>query len=132
MDHDGGVEQALLGAQRRADDDHRDQLLAGAADVLERLERGVEQRVLMEQVLARVGGQPELREHDQRGVLLVRLLGERDRALRVEGGVADPHARHGGGDAHEAVTVDRLEWKLLERRHVQEYCVVRGWAQPAH
>ena len=73
VDHDRGVEQALLGAQRRADDRHRRELLAGGADLLDRLERGVEQRVLAEEVVGCVGGQPELREHDQRRVLFVGL-----------------------------------------------------------
>ncbi len=109
MKDDRSVEHALLGAQRRPEHDHRPQLLGGTAHVVNRLERGPEQRVLVEEVVGGVGRQPELREDDQRRVPVVGRPGERRRAFRVVCGVADPHARHRRGDAHVAVAVDRVE-----------------------
>ncbi len=112
MDHHCGVEQTLLSAQRRPDDRHRVELLGGLTDLLDGIERGVEQRVLSEQILARVGGEAQLREHDQRRVLSVCRLRERDRALGVEGRVGDPHTRNRSGDPRVSVAIDRVKRQI--------------------
>ena len=105
MDHDGGVEQAALGAQRRADQDHRAQVLAGLHDPRQPRVHPVQQRGLVKQVLAGVGGQAELGKDDQRRLLLVRGAGQLQRAAGVESRIADPHVRNRAGDADKAVAV---------------------------
>ena len=70
---------------------------------------GVEQRVLVEEVVARVGAQPELGEHREHGAAVMGALGELEGALGVVGGVGDPHSRDAGGDPREPVGVQRVE-----------------------
>ena len=109
MDHDGGVEEAALEAQRRADDEHRkeaarslDELVDGALD-------GVEQRVLEQEIVDRVGRQAQFGKDHQRGVKRIAFAREPQGLGEVGRHVGDPHARHAGGDADEVVGVERIE-----------------------
>ncbi len=115
MDYDGGVEQAALGPQRRAH--HQDGPQTGAVrdDPLDRVVHPVKQRMLMQEVVDRVGGQPELGEDHQRRAGIVRLSRERDRVLRVVLGLRDPNVRHGRRHAHEVVAVERVKRALIYR-----------------
>ena len=109
MDHHRGVEQPELGVQRRADDDHRRQRGAGVRDPFDRLDHGVGQRLLVQQVVDRVAGDAQLREDHQRGVGVRGARGQRERPLGVVVGIADPDVRDRGGHAREAVPVERVE-----------------------
>ena len=73
-----------------------------------RLDR-VEERVLQEQIVDRVGGDVELGKDDEVDAARVRLAGQRQRLLDVEGDVAGRGERARRGDADEAVAVDRAE-----------------------
>ena len=66
VDHDGGVEQPRPVPQRRADDDHRQQVGAGPHDLVQALVHGVEHGVLAEQVVDGVPGERKLGEQRDR------------------------------------------------------------------
>ena len=69
----------------------------------------VEQRILQQQIVDRVGRQAELgKDHDRRAGL-VALRGQPQRLAEIVGGVGHPGARHAAGDAHELVGVERIE-----------------------
>ena len=58
MDGDGAVEQFLFDQKRRANDRRRGQSTARLRDLTQRSISGVEQRILMEEVLIRIAGEP--------------------------------------------------------------------------
>ena len=109
VDDHRGVEQTALGDQGRANHDHRDQPGAGAHDRLQAGQHRVLHRALVEEVLARVGGQSQLREDRERGSGVGGALGHRHGAPGVELRVADSHVRDRGRDSHEAVVVRGME-----------------------
>src|SRR6185369_2792379 len=74
-------------------------------DPRERRLARVEERALVEQVVARVRRKPELGERDDDGAALRRLAQHLDRLARVERRVGDAHPRHRDGDAREAVAI---------------------------
>ena len=65
----------------------------------------VEQRALVEQVVAGVGREPELREGHQHRALGGGLAQQRDGLVRVEARIGDLHAGHGDREARKAVPV---------------------------
>src|SRR5439155_21038529 len=71
----------------------------------ERALGGVDQRALVEQVVAGVGGKAKLGEHGEQRLVARGLLHELERRVGVVPGIADAHARRRHRDAHEAVTV---------------------------
>ena len=79
---------------------------------LERDEHRFRQRVLVEQVLAGVCRQPELREHHDRGVGLGCPVRERQGPLGVDGRVADPDHRYARRDPCVAMAVQRCKRDL--------------------
>ena len=105
VDHDRAVEQATLDRQRRPDDDHRAHPDALGADPLERVKHRGEQCLLVEEVVDRVGAHPELREDDERRVVVRGTLRERQRALGVERRLGRAAVGHGARDADESVAV---------------------------
>ena len=62
MDGDGAVEEPALVAQGRAHKQQRAQLGAGGHHMGEGGERGVEQRILLEEIVVGVGREPKLGE----------------------------------------------------------------------
>ena len=109
MDHDRGVVEPVRHAQRRADHQHREQRLRGLDDLGDQFLDLVEQRILQQQILDRVGRQSQLgKDHDRR-TGLVALGGKPERLAKIVGGVGDPRARHAAGDAHELVGVERIK-----------------------
>ncbi len=76
MDHDGGVEQGAEPAQRRAHDQHRKQRARGFDDRRDAALDRIEQRVLKQQVVDRVGRKAELRKQHQRRLAGIALGGE--------------------------------------------------------
>ena len=104
--HDrGAVEQRMVHAQRQPHHRHRGQAFAGGDDARQRRFAAVEQRALVEQVVAGVGRQPQLGKDHQRRALLRGLLQQRDALLGVEGRVGDAAARHRHRHAGEALAV---------------------------
>ena len=103
MDHDGGVVEPPGEAQRRANDQDREQLLRRGDDLGQRLLDLVEQRILQQQVLDRVGREAEFREDHDGRPCLVALGREPQRLGEVVGGVGDPRARNAASDPQEVV-----------------------------
>jgi hypothetical protein len=97
---------------RRADDDHRLEIGGGVDQELEAGQHALQQRTLMEEILAGVARQPELGEGHQRAARLIGAANELQRAPGVELRIADPHLGHRGGDPHEAVGVGRAERRI--------------------
>ena len=109
VDDDGAVVDAVAVAQRRTEHEQR-QEVGGALD--HRGQRAldvVEHRILQHQVLERVARQRHLREQRHRDALVRALPGRPQHHLGVEDRVGDRHAAGAGGDAGEAVLVDRFE-----------------------
>ena len=106
------VEELVPDPERHSDHQHRAQVDRRVAHVAERVEGGVQQGVLVEQVLVAVPHQPELREHEHRRVVVVGLPGQGDGVLGVDPRVAQQHQRHRGGDAHQVVAVGRGEGQV--------------------
>ena len=96
-------------AQRHPDDQHRREALAGGHDLLECRQRPVGEHLLMQEVVDRVGAQPEFGKEHERGACLRRLAGQDERALGVIGRIGGPHERDRRGDAHKALGVQRGE-----------------------
>ena len=99
--------------QRRADDEHGPQLRAFRGEPRDPGLDRVEEGVLQEQVVDRVGGEVELGKDGEVDAARVRLAGQLQRLVDVEGDVAGRGARARRGDADEAVAVDRAERGLL-------------------
>ncbi|TWG81110.1 hypothetical protein L602_004500000130 [Cupriavidus gilardii J11] len=116
--HHRAVEQLVLHAQRHADDQRAGQRARGIDHPGQSLLAGVQQRLLMEQVVAGIGRQAQFRKRDQRGAVGGGLARQIDGLLRVEQRVGDAAARHGDRDPHEAVRV-----QIEESAHVQTLCM---------
>ena len=109
VDDDRAVVDPVAVAQRRADDEHRQQLARGGDDGLQRGLDAVEHRVLQHEVLDRVARQAQLGEHGHRDAVLVAGAREPQDGFRVRGRVGDRHAPRAGGHAREPVLVERAE-----------------------
>jgi hypothetical protein len=112
---DRGVVEPARVAQRRADHEQRRQRLALLGQCADGGLDRVEQGVLLQQVVNRVAGQAQLRQHQHRDARLVRLTHQGQHALGVGGGIRQLDLGNGGGDPDEAVTIGREE-----RRRTQE------------
>src|SRR5204863_6645923 len=66
---------------------------------------GIQQRLLVEQVIAGIGGEPELREYRQQHLLARRLAHQPERPVEVVLRVAYAHQRRSDGQPDEAVAV---------------------------
>ena len=115
--HDRGVEQAALGAQRRAHHHHRAEAGTLGHDAVERAQHPFGQRLLVVEVLDRIRGEPELRKDHSCRVRVGSLARQLERPLGVEAGLRHPHARDPSRDPHEAVAVEGFErpWSRLRR-----------------
>ncbi len=79
----GAVEQLRLVAQRGSRDDDRAERPAGRDELGDPGFHGIEERVLEEEVIVRIGGQPQLREDRDRCPMCVGLAGEIQRGGQV-------------------------------------------------
>jgi hypothetical protein len=79
--------------------------LAGGDDARQRRQAGIEQRVLVEQVVAGVGRQAQFGKHRQRCAVGCRALQQRNRLAGVEFRVGDPAARRRHRQPRETVAV---------------------------
>ena len=107
VNDDGAVEDPVAIAQRRTDDDDREQVSGLSDEVVECILRGVEHRVLEEEVLERVAGQAELGEDgesDRVGVTRAR-LGEQ--GLGIGGRFGEFDGQRARRDAGETMGVGR-------------------------
>jgi hypothetical protein len=77
---------------------------------------GVEQRALVEQVVAGIGRQPEFGEGHQRGALVGSLARQLDGPGGIEGRIGHAAARAGHRHAREVVRVE-IEELLIHRAH---------------
>ena len=109
VQHRGDVEQLVVDAQGQAHDQQGRQCRRRGAHVIQRLQRGFDQRLLVEEILVAVADQAQLGEHRQRHVPRRGPLGEVDRLLGVVPGIGEAKARDRGGDARESVRVTRVE-----------------------
>ena len=106
MDDDGGIVEPSAHPEWRADNQDRIELLRrlhhfgnGSLDL-------VEQRVLQQQVLDRIGREPQFREDHERGPGLVPLGRQPQRFGKVKRRIGDPGARNAAGDAQKVVAVE--------------------------
>ena len=101
---DRAVVELVVHADRRAEEEQHVVVSRRADDGTDRALRGVEQRLLPEEVLAGVGGHAELGQHDELGVVvLVRTPHLLQDGLGVEVHVGHAHLRRARRDLYEAV-----------------------------
>ena len=77
--------------------------------MIQRVQRGFDQRLLVEEILVAVADQAQLGEHRQRHVPRRGPLGEFDGLRGVVPGIGEAEARDRGRDARESVRVTRVE-----------------------
>ena len=110
--HDSAVEQSVLSPQRQPGHQHQRQRAARVHQPGEGGERRIQQRVLLEEILVRVGRQAELREHREDGPLRRGLPGEHERLREVVGRRGHFHPWSRDRHPHEPVPVDGVEGRL--------------------
>jgi hypothetical protein len=103
------VEELRLEPQRHADQQHRRKLPAGFDERSQRREAGLEQGILMEEVLVRIGREAELGEQRDGGIGVRGAAGEGERLADVELRVRHPERGDAHGGADESVRVNRVE-----------------------
>ncbi len=106
---DRAVVESTVAANRCAEHEYRTQLARYLDEVRKSRLDAVEQRVLQQQVVDRIRGQPELREQHEVHAARLAVVHHRQRLGRVGGGIADLDARRAGRDADEALAVQREE-----------------------
>ena len=70
---------------------------------------GVEQCVLVKQIFIGISGETELREDRDRRVFPIGAFGQPDGAFRILDWIAEPDGRDTDREAHERVSINRLE-----------------------
>ncbi len=96
-------------AQRRADDDQRMDGRRSLDEFDERCVDGVEQRLLLQEIVDRVRGHSKLGKQHERGAVLVSVSRQFDRPRNVESRIGDSHGRRRDGDSDEAMRVQTIE-----------------------
>ncbi len=112
MHQHGAVEQAVVGPERQPDGDRKRQVAARLDQRAECRERGVEQRILLEQVLVGIGREAEFGKHGEHGALAGCLPREAHGLRQVDARGGHLDAWRGDRDPGEPVPVDRLERRL--------------------
>ena len=109
VDHDGAVVEAVAVTQRRADDEHGEEI-DGCLDQPHdgRLD-GVEHGILHHEIVDRVPAETQLGEDGDGDRLGIALPGRVQHGLGVRGRVGDRDGNGAGRDAREAVPVGALE-----------------------
>ena len=110
LQHERAVEHAIVGAHRQPDHQQGRQVAGGVCQRRQRGHGGVEQGVLLEQVLVGVGRDPELGKEGEHGALVAGLPGEFQGLPGVELRGGDPHLRRADRHSNEAVAIDRIEF----------------------
>jgi hypothetical protein len=115
-DHGGAIEELVVDPQRQADHQRDGHGLGGFDDLRQAVEAGVEQRALVEQVVAAVGRYAQLGESHQHGALLGCLARQAQGLLDIEARVGDAATRDSHRDAGKVVRVE-VEESLVHWRH---------------
>jgi len=100
------IEQSIVGAQRQPDGERQGQFAGRGQQRLQCLERSVQQGVLLEEVIVGIGGQAELREQREYGLLAGGAAGEINSLPDVQGRGGDLDPRRGHSHAGEPVPED--------------------------
>ena len=116
MDRDRAVVKLPMRAQRRADDKHREPVPAGLDQTIDLGLDRVEQRILKQQIVDRIGREAQLGEHHQPDPRRVALGEQRLDRLGIMGGLGHRHMGHAGADADELMPVGRKERGHCGRR----------------
>jgi hypothetical protein len=109
MNNDRAIVDAVAKAQRCPDDQDRHQRGGGLNDGHEPPLDGIEQRILLDQILDRISGQAQFGKNRDRNRLLVAGLGRRQDSLRVGRGIGDMGRGDTGRHARKSMSVDRVE-----------------------
>ncbi len=109
MDDHAAIVEVSPVTQRRPDDKDREEVAAGRDQAIELPLHFVEHRVLEQQIIDRIGGNPELREHHQADAGLVAGGEELQHIVGVLPRIGDGDMRNAGSDADEFVAVRRKE-----------------------
>ena len=105
MDDDRAVEQLSVAAQRRADDKERKELARGFGNLNDAALDPVEKSILKQQIVDRVGGDPELGKNHQCDFAFIAAPRQIERLGDIERGITDLDAGHTGRDPHELVAI---------------------------
>ena len=124
-DHHGAVEKRMVDAQRHAHDHCNGKVLRCRHDRRERLFAGIEQRPLVEQVVAGVSRKPKLRERDQHRTVCRRLLRQVDGFGGVERRIGNAATGHAYRHASEIVAVE-IEESVFHLELVHTMPRIRG------
>ena len=108
-DDHGAVVQALVAPHRRADDEGARELARRRHEVGDRALHAVEQRLLQEEVVDRVGRQPELGEQHEVDRAFLAFAQEFQSLAGITRGIADGDPRRARGDPHHALAMDGKE-----------------------
>ncbi len=103
---DGAVVEQGVDLEGEADDADERQPPRRVEDHCQRLQTGVEEGALVEEVLAGVGRQAQLGEEGERGALVGRLAQEGDGLLGVVDRIGHADRRQGDRHTHEVVVVE--------------------------
>ncbi|SKY52156.1 Uncharacterised protein [Mycobacteroides abscessus subsp. abscessus] len=112
---DGAVVQPGVDDERQADRHQRAQTLTRGDDGGEGVERGVDNRVLLDKIVDAVSGESHLGKHDERGTLGGRLPHQFDGGLRVGHRVGDTDDRDRARYSGKSVAIDGHRAKLSDR-----------------
>ncbi len=116
-DHHAAIVEPPVATQRRADDQHGLQPHALFRQPRQPLLDRVEECLLQEQIVDRIGGDIELRKHRKIDAARVRLAGKLERLIDVERDIAGRGHGARRRDPDEAVAVDRGEGRALVPGH---------------
>ena len=118
VDDDRTVEEHVVDLERYADDRDNGQAARCFDHPPESVEHGIEQGLLVEEVVAGIGREPQFREYGKHGLVGRCLFQQHDGLRRVVRRIGDPHHRDADRDPREAVPVEVEE--LAVDRHRQE------------
>ena len=115
MDHQRAIVEPRAPAHRRPDDNDRHQRAGCLQEMNSRLLDGGQKRILMQQIVDRIGRQREFGKDDQPGAARIGVAAHGGDRLDVEGRIGDAHARRAGCNPHEVLGIEGEESSL---RHV--------------
>ena len=109
MDHHRGVVEPVAEAQRRSDDQDGQQIARSLEEPPDRRFDRVEERILQQQIVDRIAGQAEFGKGGDADAARVAEFRHRDDRRCVGIRVGQGGRNGAGGDADEAMRIDRTE-----------------------
>ena len=103
--HRGAIEKQAIDNQRHSHDGGDGNFRRCLDDLGQRVTAGIEQRLLMKQILAGVRREPQFRERHQQGLALGGFAHQGDGLLGIERRIRHEHLRDRGSDPDEVVVV---------------------------